>query len=132
MNPLERSQWTNLFFLSRSSCQVGMAGGNPAYTTISIRSRPAFGPARKSRSFNQSSPRPAVRTELPTLDSSTRTKTFERGGVIESFFCIVRRSLDEGGSTLNPFLHRFIHQHQEPAGDAEWDGSFKTNSRAQD
>src|SRR2546430_12504771 len=70
MNPLERNQWTNLFFLSRSSCHIGMAGGNPAYTTISIKSRPAFGPARKSRSFNQSSPRPAVRTELPTFDSS--------------------------------------------------------------
>src|SRR5436190_10361852 len=85
MNPLERSQWTNLFFLSRSSCQVGMAGGNPAYTTISIRSRPVFGPARKSRSFSQSSPRPAVRTELPTFDSSTSTRSLGRDGVLELF-----------------------------------------------
>src|SRR6478672_4189919 len=112
MNPLERSQWMNLFFLSRSSCHVGMAGGNPAKTTISIRSRPVFGPARKSRSFNQSSPRPAVRTELPTLDSSTRTRTFERGAGIESFFCMARSVLSTQRSTLNLFLHPFIHQHQ--------------------
>src|SRR5437762_13634264 len=88
MNPLERSQWTNLFFLSRSSCHVGIAGGNPAYTTISIKSRPVFGPARKSRSFIQSSPRPAVRTELPTFDSSTSTRTLERDGVFELFLFI--------------------------------------------
>ena len=30
INPLERSQCMNLFFLSRSSCQIGMAGGRPA------------------------------------------------------------------------------------------------------
>src|SRR6266567_4433366 len=28
--PLECNQCMNLFFLSRSSCQTGMAGGNPA------------------------------------------------------------------------------------------------------
>src|SRR6266404_137449 len=86
MNPFERSQWMNLFFLSRSSCHVGMVGGNPAYTTISIKSRPVFGPARKSRSFSQSRPRPAVRTELPTFDSSTSTNTRERGRLSASLF----------------------------------------------
>src|SRR5947207_9535218 len=90
MNPLERSQCMNLFFLSRSSCQTGIGGGRPAYTTISISSRPVLGPARNSRSFNQSSPRPAVRTELPTFDSSTRTKTRERWETLESFFGIGR------------------------------------------
>src|SRR5438067_8291074 len=88
MKPLERNQYMNLFFLSRSSCQAGIAGGSPAYTTISISSRPVFGPARKSRSFNQSKPRPAVRTELPTFDSSTSTNTRDRADVFEFFFCI--------------------------------------------
>ena len=46
------------------------------------------GPARKSRSFNQSSPRPAVRTELPTFDSSTSTKSLERRPMFVAFFGI--------------------------------------------
>src|SRR5689334_13006415 len=96
MNPFERSHCTNLFFLSRSSCQIGIAGGSPAYTTISIRSRPVFGPARKSRSFNQSSPRPAVRTELPTLDSSTKTRALDRADVFKFFFCIASVLLNFG------------------------------------
>src|ERR1700756_2925006 len=87
MNPFERSHCTNLFFLSRSSCQIGIAGGSPAYTTISISSRPVFGPARKSRNFNQSKPRPTVRTELPTFDSSTSIKTLDR--VVGLFFRII-------------------------------------------
>src|SRR5438874_12114985 len=89
MKPLERNQYMNLFFLSRSSCQAGIAGGSPAYTTISISSRPVFGPARNSRSFSQSRPRPAVRTELPTLDSSTSTNSLGRDGVFESFLRMV-------------------------------------------
>src|SRR5438477_8277091 len=89
MNPFERSHCINLFFLSRSSCQIGIAGGSPAYTTISISSRPVFGPARNSRSLIQSRPRPAVRTELPTFDSSTSTNTLDRADVLEFFFCIL-------------------------------------------
>src|SRR4030095_13354967 len=88
-----------------------MAGRRRAQTTISIRSRPVFGPARKSRSFNQSSPRPAVRTELPTLDSSTRTKTFKREAGIESFFCTARSVL----STLNNQLLIFSASIHPPA-----------------
>src|SRR5205814_3026412 len=88
MKPLERNQYMNLFFLSRSSCQAGIAGGSPAYTTISISSRPVFGPAKNSRSFNQSRPRPAVRTELPTFDSSTRINNRPCREPSESFFRI--------------------------------------------
>src|SRR2546423_14349531 len=100
MNPLERSHCMNLFFLSRSSCQIGIAGGSPAYTTISISSRPVSGPARKLRSFIQSRPRPAVRTELPTLDSSTSTRTLERADVFELFFCILLTSISWLRSSL--------------------------------
>src|SRR5207248_10469798 len=44
------------------------------------------GPARKLRNLIQSRPRPAVRTELPTFDSSTRIKTLERSEPSEFFF----------------------------------------------
>jgi len=57
-------------------------------STISIKSRPVFGPARNSRSFNQSRPRPAVRTELPTFDSSTRINSRACREPSESFFRI--------------------------------------------
>src|ERR1700737_909138 len=43
--------------------------------TISINSRPRSEFARYSRSFSQSSFRPSARTELTTLDSSTKTST---------------------------------------------------------
>src|SRR5437763_2415077 len=44
------------------------------------------GPARKLRHLIQSSPRPAVRTELPTFYSSTRIKTLERSEPSQFFF----------------------------------------------
>src|SRR5947207_5151370 len=44
------------------------------------------GPARKLRNLIQSRPRPAVRTELPTFDSSTRIKTLERCEQSDFFF----------------------------------------------
>src|SRR5437667_2035874 len=110
MNPLERSQCMNLFFLSRSSCQTGIGGGRPAYTTISISSRPVLGPDRNSRSFRQSRPRPAVRTELPTFDSSTSTNTLERADVVfksflrifSALFCPLTAVLFSGRSQCEP------------------------------
>jgi hypothetical protein len=62
----------------------------PGINTISIKSRPVAGPARKSRNLIQSRPRPAVLTELPTFDSSTRTSTLARCEPSEFFFGIGR------------------------------------------